>query len=328
MSENTLPASPVETPTPAAPAVAVAQEELSFEDRASIFDAASDFASGEGNAKPPVATVDPGVATPVAPVSPPAADVPPPPAAPAPPAPPAPVSPAATPAPTPSPAPPATPPAATPAPTATPAPQGDAFDAMKFVDDVVKDSIHTKKYTDDGVEVDGSVVLERYSQVTGPMKDMIVEVVKRMEARSNERRAALQPMIEQAQTMTAQAHVQAESAMIAEVTKSVPDAATLMADERILKFVDANPQYASLISTDVKRAGDLAFVLNRAREACGIAAPSVDAAPAKPASIPRSVQAASSSLRGGGAAASTDAPLDADSIFDAAAREAEKRMHR
>ena len=178
-----------------------------------------------------------------------------------------------------------------------------AFDVDAIVAAAIEE-VGKKKYNDapgaDGkvTEVDGSQLISDYGQIIEPVRDMLKGVAKKIADQFEAKLAGIRETIE------APARATAADAMIAAVAELVPDFRELNVDPRFAEFIEKNPQYGGLVSLDPKRASDVAFLVDRFRDAYQIAKPAAKttkpAATVTPVTRPRSVQAALSSARGGG----------------------------
>ena len=176
------------------------------------------------------------------------------------------------------------------------------FDAiMAEVDAEVKGMKFTD--TEDGkpVEITGEQAFKDYGQIAEPLIARQNKAIQKIAEALQAQVADIRRSIEEP------ARASAENAMIAAVSEVVPDFPALSVDHRFHEFIDKNPKYAGLISTDTDLVDDMAYLVDKFRSAYGIAKPT-EAKP-KTATVKketpkqsRAVQAALSSSRGGGVA--------------------------
>ena len=165
---------------------------------------------------------------------------------------------------------------------------------------------------DDNKDITEEQAYEQYGHVLGPIRDrmeaVVVEIVKDMKEAIDEIRKDLEPAKAVAATHAASIAVEAENKMLAALEKAgASDARALLSDPRMIEFVQKNPQYNNLISTDADnadRVNDLLFLIDRFRSKAGIAKPAASTTTAKKAArTDNSIIAAQSSARGGGSPA-------------------------
>ena len=156
-----------------------------------------------------------------------------------------------------------------------------------------------------GAKTTGALALKEYGQIADPIMARQDKMFRALAEKITE---VIRPALEVAQARqseTAQNAVQ--STMDALVADGVSDAAQLIADPRMIEFVNKNPHYAPLMVADVNRIEDIKFVMSKFRAANGIAAPSGAKKTATAATIQRprpngALQAAASTARGNGSA--------------------------
>ena len=199
-----------------------------------------------------------------------------------------------------------------PAPSPTPGEQPVRFDVAKYTERV-NDTLKAKVYKDDdNKDITEEQAYEQYGHVLGPIRDrmeaVVVEIGMDMKEAIDEIRKDLEPAKAVAATLAASIAVEAENKMLAALEKAgASDARALLSDPRMIEFVQKNPQYNNLISTDADnadRVNDLLFLIDRFRSKAGIAKPAASTTTAKKAArTDNSIIAAQSSARGGGSPA-------------------------
>ena len=190
-----------------------------------------------------------------------------------------------------------------------------AFDADAVLTKALE-SVGKKKYKDapgeDGqsVEVDGSQLMADYAQVTEPLRDVIKEALTELNRQHSEEISQLRAQI------NAPVQKQAADKMVEAVTALVPDFPTLNVDPRFHEFLDKNPQYEGLVSTDPARASDMAWLCDKFRDTYKITKPTAKPAAVEPEPVKksRSVQAAVASARGSSAGVGSESELTAEEV--------------
>ena len=203
------------------------------------------------------------------------------------------------------------PPTATPAaetkpqPAIQPSSTGPLFDVDAMIASVQAE-VNAMEIDDvGGAKTTGELALKEYGQIADPIMARQDKMFRALAEKITE---VIRPALEVAQARqyeTAQNAVQ--STMDALVADGVSDAAQLIADPRMIEFVNKNPHYAQLMVADVNRIEDIKFVMSKFRAANGIAAPSGVKKPTTAATIQRprpngALQAAASTARGNGSA--------------------------
>ena len=200
-------------------------------------------------------------------------------------------------------------PVETPAPAPTDGEPSARFDVAKYTERV-NDALKAKVYKDDdNRDITEEQAYQQYGHVLGPIRDrldaVVGEIAKDVKAAIDEIRKDIEPAKAVAATQAASVAAEAESKMFSALEKAgASDARALLSDPRMIEFVQKNPQYNSLISTDAgnaDRVNDLLFLIDRFRAKAGIAKPAVSATTTQPKKrVDNSIIAGISTARGGG----------------------------
>ena len=200
-------------------------------------------------------------------------------------------------------------PVETPAPApATPGERSARFDVAKYTERV-NDALKAKVYKDDdNRDITEEQAYQQYGHVLGPIRDrmeaVVSEIVRDVKEAFDEIRKDIEPAKAVAATQAASVAAEAESRMFSALEKAgASDARALLSDPRMIEFVQKNPQYNSLISTDAgnaDRVNDLLFLIDRFRAKAGIAKPAATATTTQKKRADNSLIAGISTARGGG----------------------------
>lgn len=183
-----------------------------------------------------------------------------------------------------------------------------SLDVKSAIEKIGKE-IGDKEYTDaDGQKIKGSEVTKVYGGVVGAVNEkldrLVSDILVPLADENKLLRERLAPLekfhVEQSVTVAEQSEIAQRDRLVA---AGVTDAPTLWSDTRWPDFFKANPQYASMVSSDANRVNDMIFVIDRFRAFSGIEAPKAaaksEAKPSAPKTLPRSA-IASQGLKGSG----------------------------
>jgi hypothetical protein len=185
------------------------------------------------------------------------------------------------------------------------------FDVDKYterINEALKDKVYRD---DDGKDITEQQAYDQYGQVLSPMRDrldaVVREIVKDVRESIEEIRKDLEPAKAIAATQAASQAVEAENRMLTALEKAgASDARALLSDPRMIEFVQKNPQYNNLISTDAAnpdRVNDVLFLIDRFRAKAGISKPASTPQASSKKRMDNSIIAGKSTARGGGSPA-------------------------